>query len=66
MRERTERLLGFLVVVAFFLGGIIVCGRYIMEDPERRQGALALAIAMSFAACGWLWLNRDRDAQHES
>lgn len=66
MRERIERLLGFLMVIAAFLGGIVACGRYIWTEPERRHGALALAIALSLAACGWLWLNRDRGAQHDS
>jgi|GEM_PF-2524339 len=67
IRVRVNSVVGFLVIIAALLGGIIASIRYILEETERRHGALALAIAIILAACLWQWINRDRrDAQNES
>lgn len=60
MRNRVERVLGFLFVVATFLGGIVASGRYILANEERQQGALALAIGLALTAVLWLWVTKDR------
>ncbi|MDZ7744748.1 MAG: hypothetical protein U5K77_03240 [Candidatus Saccharibacteria bacterium] len=55
-----EKTLGFVVVLAVFVGGAAACGYYIWQDAERQRGALALAIGLTLIICGWFWVTKDR------
>ncbi len=59
MKDLVEKVLGFLMMIAVFLGGITACGWYIQQQPERVHGALALMAAIVLAAFGWNWV-KDR------
>jgi hypothetical protein len=56
MRERIEKVVGFIFVIAMFLGGITACGWYITQNRERQTGALAVAIGLLLITATWLWL----------
>jgi hypothetical protein len=62
MKEYIERVLGFIVVVAVFIGSIFAAARYIMEVPERIHGAIAVGVALALLISGWYWV-KDRVAK---
>jgi hypothetical protein len=62
MKEYIERVVGFIVVVAVFIVAVIAIGQYILKDPERIHGAIALAGALALLISGWFWV-KDRVAK---